>query len=310
MTDLGALINVRSTNHSHFKSILIEGLWGFPLDKKGINKVRWSHLVKDTPIFLYCEHNGIRGIWALCKVINRKFSRKPVNYWVKNPVGFPLHIKFEFILPVAHKPSPDNPFILELFDQVKPIKREELASKFRIRAFKALTDRWSLYIFGDKNLDGITYSYNLFEEILNEFKAKNELKKAPKRLRHEEVKELIYNIGIIQGKNPAKEYPLEDKRLDVVWRKTSKSVPYIAFEIHDKGDLYADLVKLKHAWDLWNAIPVLITTESKVEEAWKWIKGTFHEVKDVFRVITFNKLKDFYEAKRKVKELETELGLI
>ena len=44
---------------------------------------------------------------------------------------------------------------------------------------------------------------------------------------HEELKELIFAVGQMQGKNPEKEYGLEEKRVDVVWRKTPRSYPYI-----------------------------------------------------------------------------------
>ena len=68
-----------------------------------------------------------------------------------------------------------------------------------------------------------------------------------------------------------------------------------------KGNLYEDLVKLKHAYDIWNAIPVLITTEERAREAWQWIHGTFHEVENIFRIITVDKIKKYYELKRKIK---------
>jgi len=127
-------------------------------------------------------------------------------------------------------------------------------------------------------------------------------------LRHEDAVEILYWIGQIQGRYPEREYPLEDKRLDVVWRRTPKSVPVVAFEVSIGGDLYADLIKLKHAHDLWNAIAVLVTTPERAGEAGRWVAGTFHEAKDYFRIITLERLRELYEAKRRLKDMEDLLG--
>lgn len=305
----GAIINVLSSRHPHFRSLLEEGLWGFRDDVKGINRSRWGRLADGCPVLIYLEHRGVRGIWLTGVVVEKFYNRRPVAYWVQNPTGFPLQVRLEFTIPRRLAPSPSNHFKIEWLDGVKPLRRDELASLYGIRAFKAYQDRWSLFVFGEKKLRGVTYSYPKFKVIMDEFEARNRLEKAPPRLDHNAVKELIYRIGQIQGKNPEKEYPLEDKRIDVVWRRVPKGVPSVVFEVSIRGDLYADLVKLKHAHDIWNSIAVLVTTSDKVREAETWIRGTFHEAKDYFRIITVNKIKEYYEAKRKVKEIENLLKL-
>jgi len=312
-TECGALINVRSTQHPHFKSILLEGLWGFPEDKRGINLRRWEKLEEGMLILLYCEHKGVRGVWAICKLIGKRRDRKPVPYWIENPQGYPLHIMIEFILPRKWRPSPDKPFKIEWLDQVKPIRKEELVSAFNIRGLAIPQDRWSLFVFGKnpRKEPGVTYSCFTLEAILHEFEVRNIIERPPTgKLDHEKIKDIIYQIGQMQGKYPAKEYPIEDKRIDVVWKRIPRAVPYIVFEVSLKGDLYVDLIKLKHAHDLWNSIPVLVTTQERAEEAQKWIKGTLHEISDIFKVITLDKLIKYYEAKLLVKKLEVELGIL
>ncbi|MGC9122432.1 MAG: hypothetical protein ACP5HP_05765, partial [Thermogladius sp.] len=69
-------------------------------------------------------------------------------------------------------------------------------------------------------------------------------------------------------------------------------------------------VKLKHAFDAWNSIAILVTTAKKRGEAEKWISGAFHEVKQYFRVIEIEDLVQLYEKKRQYKELENKLGLL
>jgi len=305
----GALVNVRYSTHEHFRSIIKEGLWGFPLDSRGVNKARWERLREGSPVLLYFKHKGIEGIYALCEIIGKEENHKPVDYWTNNPTGYPFHIKLKFIIPKDHKPSPSNPFRLEWFDQVRPIRKEELASYFKVTALKATLDRWSLFVFGDEEGRGITYRYATLEAIINEFKARNIAIKLPPRLGHKEVIDMIYNIGLMQNRYPEKEYPLEDKRIDVVWRRIPKAVPYTVFEVSIGGNLNDDLIKLKHAIDMWNSIAVLVTTSEKAQEAQRWITGTFHEAANAFRVITIEQIKEVYEAKTRWKNLESQLGL-
>ncbi len=285
-------------------------MWGFRIDKLGTNRRKWELLERGMPVLLYFEHGGVRGVWAFCEVVDKWESSEPVDYWVRGPRSYPLQIRLRFVLPRLHEPSRSSPFRLEWFDGFRPVRREELASAFGVRALKAFADRWSLFIFGDQRGGVVTYSYSSFEAILNELRARNIVRRPSPTPSHDEVRDLIYEIGLIQGKNPVKEYPLENKFVDVVWRRTPKSVPYMVFEVSLAGNLYADLVKLKHAYDVWNSIPVLVTTRERMEEAMKWISGTFHEVESVFRVITVERLREFYEEKKRVKELENELGLV
>lgn len=296
-----AIINVRSFTHPHINSLFQENLWGLPDNRT--NRARWEQLSSGSKILLYGEFREKKGTWALCSLMGKKLADQPIPYW-KPPQGYPLLIYLEPIIPSQLKSQSD-------LDPIKPIAREELASAFSIKALKALYDRWSIYSFGEKKETGITYSFATFEEVLNEFLARNKKLPKPKRPDHDELKELIYQMGLIQGKFPAKEYPIEGKRLDVVWRRTSKSVPYVAWEVSfSGGDLFKDLVKLKHAFDLWNAIPFLITIPDLIGEAKKWTEGYAHEIIDVFRLVNWDKVVSVYEAKTKTKELETELGVL
>jgi len=109
---------------------------------------------------------------------------------------------------------------------------------------------------------------------------------------------------------PATEYQVDNERIDVIWRRTEKSVPSFVFEFHISDNIYKTLAKLKHAFDLWNAIPVLVTTEDQIPEAKRWIEGSFHEIKGVFRIIKWQDIAQVYESKQKVKEFEIKLGII
>ena len=70
---------------------------------------------------------------------------------------------------------------------------------------------------------------------------------------HEDVKNLLVDIGKLQAYVANLEFPMGSKRLDVVWRRLPESVPTYVFEVQVGGDIYHALGKLKHAYDLWNS---------------------------------------------------------
>ena len=304
---IGALVNLISSSHPHFRSVIERGLWGFSPDPKGVSRSRWELLKEGSPLLLYFEYKGVKGVWMIGVLTGKEESRSPVRYW-NPPNDYPLRIYFSVKIPREHIPTPQAPLNLAWLEKITPIRKEELISAYGVKALK-FWKVYSLITFGDEKVRGVTYSYSALESIIHEFEARN-LAKPVSLVDHESVKEVLYRIGQIQGRNPAKEYPIEDKRIDVVWRKTPRSVPYIVFEVSLKGDLYADLVKLKHAFDLWNAIPVLVTTKERAKEAMTWIHGTFHEVSPMFKILTIEKIRELYDTKLKMKKLESELGIL
>ncbi|RLG48006.1 MAG: hypothetical protein DRO06_01995 [Thermoproteota archaeon] len=297
-----AMVNVLSFHHPHVHSIYEEGLWGLPDDKRGVNRRRWELLSPGSRILLYAEFRDRRGVWALCTLEDKEYAPgRPVRYW-DPPTGFPLLIRLRPEIP-ERLSSPED------LERVSPILREELLSAFSISRFRPPQDRWSILLFGDTRR-GATYSGSTFEKILLEFRARNSRAVSLERPDHEEIKEAIYQAGLLQGRFPVKEYPIEDRRIDVVWRRTEKSVPYIAWEVSlSKDGLFRDLTKLKHAFDLWNAIPVLVTTPDLMGRAERWVRGSFHEVAHVFRIVDWRKVRELYKTKSRTKRLEREIGI-
>ena len=81
-----ALVNVRSFSHPHLSSIFSEGLWGFPDSE--IARKRWNALEPGGYVFLYGEHRGVKGIWALCRLLSKELAKKPIKYW-EPPIAIP-----------------------------------------------------------------------------------------------------------------------------------------------------------------------------------------------------------------------------
>ncbi len=291
----GAIVNVLSFTHPHVKSLFEEGLWGFPDDKQKINKKRWSMLETGMPILFYGEYKGVRGIFMKAMLLNKEESYKPVKYWLKNPKGYPFHI---------HVNIESN----KNLDGINPIKKEELASVFSVPIFRQKADRWSLVIFGEES-GRAEYSINKFLNILSEFEVRNK-RISIERPDHEAIKEILYQMGIIQKKISEKEVLLDGYRIDVAWKKVPRGAPYIVFEVHISGNLEEALTKLKHANDIWNSQPlVLVTTEEQIERAKNIIEGSFHEIREKIKVINWKEIKEAYELKTKYKSLEAKLGI-
>jgi len=125
---------------------------------------------------------------------------------------------------------------------------------------------------------------------------------------HDQIKGIIYEIGKLDNFISEKEFPLDGERLDVAWRKVMRGVPTKVFEIQIGGNIHQALGKLKHSFDLWNSEPYLIIREGDRRKADELLSGTFHEIANIVRVITTDKIEKFYSSLRKSKELRRGLG--
>jgi hypothetical protein len=79
---------------------------------------------------------------------------------------------------------------------------------------------------------------------------------------------------------------------------------------HAGGNLVEALAKLKHSWGLYSSIPVLVTRAEQIPDAENLLSGSFHEIKDVTRILTDDKLAEFYQLKIKFKDLKNVLGIV
>lgn len=158
-------------------------------------------------------------------------------------------------------------------------------------------------------------------KIIAEEMAKNRLTEKPRKGEdeesqkeerepsHDEIKEMIFEIGKLEGKIPEMEYPIENLRLDVVWKSIPTGNPKWAFEVQMAGNFYEALTKLKHAWDKWNSKPCLVTTEEYIKQAEWLLNGSFHEMKADARIINYKKIVRLHELLREANQIKSEVGL-
>jgi len=126
---------------------------------------------------------------------------------------------------------------------------------------------------------------------------------------HDQIRDMLYEIGQMERKISEKEYHINGERIDVVWKRIEGGNPYAVFEVQIGGNFYEALAKLKHAWDKWNSRPFLVTTEQFKAKALAWIKGSFHEVEKEMTIVDCEKVKELYNAVKKAKDIKTDLGI-
>lgn len=126
---------------------------------------------------------------------------------------------------------------------------------------------------------------------------------------HDAIQDMIYEIGRMEGRISEKEYALERDRLDVAWKKVPAGNPSEVFEVHIGGDFFKTLAKLKHAWDLWNSKPFLVTTDEYAKLAKNWIAGSFHEVEEVIKIVDWTDIQDLHTMEGRLRDLKGKLGL-
>lgn len=132
-------------------------------------------------------------------------------------------------------------------------------------------------------------------------------------MEHDQVVEIIYDLGGIIGYKPLKKWRHEGYEFDVVWNKPPAVGPRCVFEVQFKGSPEAALTRLKHAHDLWPGSQLFfITTENQIKKIeMKYLAGAFHELKEegVLTLVRLEEVKQFYEFKGKFEWLERKFGL-
>jgi len=126
---------------------------------------------------------------------------------------------------------------------------------------------------------------------------------------HNEIRDMIHEIGRLEGKVSETEYHIDSYRLDVVWKRIRAGNPSHVFEVQVGGNFFEALTKLKHAWDKWNSKPYLVTTERYMAGAKQLLEGSFHEIEHVARIVNWRRVKELYELEIKIMDIRTEIGV-
>jgi len=126
---------------------------------------------------------------------------------------------------------------------------------------------------------------------------------------HDRIIEMLSEIGRLKQLVVEKEYPIDSLRLDVAWKRVAKGNPHAAFEVQIGGNFFEALTKLKHAWDIWSSVPILVTTDEYADKARELIEGSFHEIRKRLRIVDYKEIKELYDAWKKIDEIEGRITL-
>jgi len=126
---------------------------------------------------------------------------------------------------------------------------------------------------------------------------------------HDQIVDYLYALGELIGYTPQRKWRHERYEFDVVWFKPPRVGPKYVFEIHLRGNLEAALLRLKHAYDLWESQIFLVSTEDKLKEAQTKFLGELHELTDKIVLVTIKDIEEFYHFKGRFEWLERKFGL-
>lgn len=249
-------------------------IWGFRERQKHI----WNALQEADVVLCYATR-PIAGIIGYGTVKTKFRQTQPLwpEELEKNKVIWPLCFEFS----VEHCLSPDK-------WETDKLTSELLRFKAGVRS---------------RQLDT-----SFAQEIISKFK-ESLLKELEEPTSHKELKEKLIEIGKLQNYIAEEEYPFDLGRLDVVWRRIERSVPTYVFEICIKGDLYHDLSKVKHAFDLWNSRIFIVASGADEDKVRHLLSGSFHEIAKNLKFIDLEKVKELHRRKINFIELEKELGI-
>jgi len=274
--------------------------YGFIWGMKASQRSLWEEIHSDSDLVFFYVTAPVSGVVGAGLVRTKLQQLSPL--WPeereRNEVIWPLRFEFDVLTLLPPKTWPQGRYSSEElkaragrgFQSIEPALAEEI-----LRALPG----------GVKAVDQIRLAMVLPSTTLQGVPAEA----APPEPR-ERAKSLLVEIGRLQKFVADAEYPLDTRRLDVVWRRVQRSVPSFVFEIQVGGNLTEALAKLKQARDIWNSNIYLVGKEGHRGPVGQLLGGSFHEIQDRLRFIEIGQVEQLYERKRSYRELENQLGIL
>jgi hypothetical protein len=124
-------------------------------------------------------------------------------------------------------------------------------------------------------------------------------------LTHQDIQATIAKLAPYYGMEAMQEYRGDIGTYDVIWKRVAAGHPAKVFEIQHRGNLDSAFVKLKHAYDLWNARLFLVTTSvADSRKAYQLLASSFHEMRPYLTIVPGWDLSDFAQAKERFGDLD------
>jgi len=274
----------------NWKTAISGNVWGVKETHKGI----WEKLQKNDLLLFYIT-SPVSGIVGIAKIENKIKQDKPLwpEELEKNQVIWPYRFDFkvEYALPITDweiKKVSITGLKVKIMAGLSPVKDKDTIK----HVFQKMDQTWN------------TELVKLLEEIPIRILKKEEVNL------HDQIKGMLLELGKIEGYIAEKEHVFPDtgERLDVVWKRVQASVPTYVFEVQIGGNLHQALVKLKHAYDLWNSNIFIISEEKDLQKINQLLGGAFHEIRDRVKTLTVEKIKKVHEIQIEDNKLKKEMG--
>ena len=272
------------------QSLISKGIWG--IENTAFKKLHWL-AIESNDLILFYVTGRVKGIVGYGSIRSKFHQDTPL--WEaeikEGCVKYPLRFEFDvdFILPqsewydkritISGRGGFRQPLILREWEDIKPL-------------IQALNPNAPAELMKEISLPAVS---------IEEDKA---------HPTHENIKNLLLEIGKFQSFIANVEFPMGPERLDVVWRRLPESVPTYVFEVQVGGDIYHALGKLKHAHDLWNSRIFLVSSTDYLGAINQLLSGTFHEIQPILKFIETKKISSLHQAKINIFNIERELGII
>jgi hypothetical protein len=273
------------------------GIWGL----KNSQRHYWEDLSENTDIAMFYVTSPVSGIVGYGLVRNKLHQLSPL--WpeerAKNEVIWPLRFEFDVVSCLPPAVWESGRFAAE-------------SLKARVRG-------------GFQGLDAVTAAQamqalpaglpgGLVLPRVAQSSAAPRPAETPAELPagdpHARSQAMIAEIGRMQRFVAETEFRLENRRLDVVWRRVQRSVPSYVFEVQVAGNMTDAMAKLKSAFDLWNSNLFLAGPGDQRRSFDQLAGGSFHEIRHRVQFLELATVEELYRRKRSYLEYERQLGIL
>ncbi|MCS6768098.1 MAG: hypothetical protein RMJ59_06050 [Candidatus Nitrosocaldus sp.] len=282
----------------HWEIGLQHNKWGLTEKFKNV----WQRVSNGNILFLYATR-PVKGIIGIARVQSK--LEEYTTIWPEGVWPYRFVYSNVYILPTdkwEHDAVNILPIVNGLLQNGISNLRRELVEKILSEITKKWKTNFSIQYFSSRNeYDLVTPSTNNITALTN----------IPTLNEHDKVKQMLLEMGHLEGFTVNEEYSITNtrERIDVVWRKTSASVPSHAFEVHIGGNLHQAMSKLKHANELWNSRIYVVSREENLSMISTLLNGAFYEIKGKLRILTVDKIEKFYKLQKEYHKCKEEIGI-
>ena len=128
-------------------------------------------------------------------------------------------------------------------------------------------------------------------------------------LTYNQVRDIIRELGELKGRYAEVECPIDNRRLDVVWKELPGGSPSEVFEVQIGGNLFGALVKLRYARALWPGAKLFLVVREEDIEGAKGEARRLPEIASALQIISCEDVVKLHKLWKQVRELETRCGL-